>query len=291
MAERKTEDLILEARNFFNSYKKEIGQSVKSGKKIIPIDFNNLSSFSHVLSELLFDHPEEIFQVLEVALEESGLVKNPRTRLLSLPENYSEKIRNLRAKHLNRLIQIEGIVRQASEVRPQVINAKFECPSCGTVLSVLQIENKFKEPSRCSCGRRGSFRLVSKDMVDAQRLVIEESPETLIGGEQPRRISVFLKEDLVEPRMEDKTTPGSRIRVVGILKEIPRLNQAGGILTRYDIAIEANNLIPLEETFEEFDISEEDERQIKELEADSKSFAKLIESIAPNACALLKPLV
>src|SRR3989344_3142582 len=212
MAERKTEDLILEARNFFNSYKKEIGQSVKSGKKIIPIDFNNLSSFSHVLSELLFDHPEEIFQVLEVALEESGLVKNPRTRLLSLPENYSEKIRNLRAKHLNRLIQIEGIVRQASEVRPQVINAKFECPSCGTVLSVLQIENKFKEPSRCSCGRRGSFRLVSKDMVDAQRLVVEESPESSVGGEQPRRISVFLKEDLVEPKMEERTTPGSKIR-------------------------------------------------------------------------------
>jgi DNA replicative helicase MCM subunit Mcm2 (Cdc46/Mcm family) len=32
-------------------------------------------------------------------------------------------------------------------------------------------------------------------MVDAQRLVIEESPDSLEGGEQPRRINVFLKED------------------------------------------------------------------------------------------------
>ena len=282
MVEKKTDELVLEARNFFNSYKKEIGKSVREGKSVMFIDFENLASFSHELSELLFNKPEEIFQVLEVALEESGLLKNPRIRITSLPETYSEKIRNLRAKHLNRLMQVEGIVRQASEVRPQVVNAKFECPSCGTIISVLQIESKFKEPNRCSCGRKGNFRLVSKDMVDAQRLVVEESPESLIGGEQPRRISIFLKEDLVEPKMEEKTTPGSKVRVIGILKEIPKLSQTGGVLTRYDIAIEANNLIPLEETFEEFEISEEEERQIQELAADENVYDKFTESIAPS---------
>ena len=280
--EKKTEDLILEARNFFESYKKEIGKHIREGKNVIIVDFNDLALFSHELTEMLITNPEEIFQILEVALEELGLVSNPRVRLSNLPETYSEKIRNLRAKHLNKLVQIEGIVRQASEVRPQVVNAKFECPSCGTILSVLQIESKFREPSRCSCGRKAGFKLVSKDMVDAQRIVIEESPESLIGGEQPRRISVFLKEDLVEPRMEEKTTPGSRVRVIGILKEIPRITQSGGISTRYDIAIEANNLQPLEETFEELDISEEDERQIKELAADPKVLEKFIDSIAPS---------
>jgi len=282
MPQKKTEDLILEARNFFNTYKREIGKSIREGKNVVYIDFNELASFTPEIADLIFDQPEEIFQVLEVALEESGLVKNPRVRLFGLPETYSEKIRNLRAKHLNKMIQIEGIVRQASEVRPQVVNAKFECPSCGTVISVLQIESKFREPNRCSCGRKGGFKLISKDMVDAQRLVVEESPESLVGGEQPRRISVFLKEDLVEPKMEEKTTPGSRIRIIGILKEIPRLSQAGGILTRYDIAIEANNIIPLEETFEELEINEEDERQIKELAADPKILDKFIECIAPS---------
>jgi len=282
MVEKKTEELILEARNFFEAHKKEIGKSVKEGKNIIYIGFEEITSFSPIISEMLITHPEEILQVLEVALEETGLVTNPRVRLLSLPEQYSEKIRNLRAKHLNKMMQIEGIVRQASEVRPQVINAKFECPSCGTIISVLQIESRFREPTRCSCGRKGGFKLVTKDMVDAQRIVIEESPESLVGGEQPRRISIFLKEDLVEPKMEDKTTPGSRVRVIGILKEIPRLSQTGGILTRYDIALEANNIISLEETFEELDISEEEERQIKELAADERVFEKFMESIAPS---------
>ena len=81
---KKTEELILDARSFFDSYKKEIGKSVREGKNVITIDFNDLASFSHELSELLFSQPEEILQVLEVALDESGLVKNPRLRLLSL---------------------------------------------------------------------------------------------------------------------------------------------------------------------------------------------------------------
>ncbi|MFH1308362.1 MAG: minichromosome maintenance protein MCM [archaeon] len=278
----KTEDMILEAKNFFDFYKKEIGKSIRSGKNVIYVNFNEIAEFSHLLAELLLSNPEEIIGVLETSLEESGLVVSPRIRLLDLPDSHSERVRNLRAKHLNKIVQVEGIVRQASEVRPQVVNAKFECPSCGTVLSILQIESKFREPTRCSCGRKGNFKLMSKDMVDAQRIVIEENPESLFGGEQPRRISIFLKEDLVEPKMEEKTTPGSRIRVIGVLKEISRPSPAGGTLTRYDIAIEANNLIPLEETFEELDITEEDERQIQELAADPKVFVKLAESIAPS---------
>src|SRR3989344_3121080 len=130
---------------------------------------------------------------------------------------------------------------------------------------LLQLEKKFKEPSRCSCGRKGFFKLVSKQMVDAQRLVIEESPENLSGGEQPRRMNIFLKEDLVDPQMEERTTPGSRVMVLGILNEVPVPLQTGAISTRFDLAVDANNVIPLNESYDDLKISEEDELQIKEL--------------------------
>ena len=195
------EELLIEIKNFFNFYKKDLSKSIKSGKGVIFLSFQDIASFSPGLAEKILESPEEMLSIIELGIEESGLIKNPRVRLLDLPDIHKVKIRNIRARHLNQLICIEGLVRQASDVRPQVVNAKFECPSCGTVISVLQIEKKFREPSRCSCGRKGAFRLISKDMVDAQRLVIEEAPETLEGGEQPRRISVFLKEDLVEPKM------------------------------------------------------------------------------------------
>ena len=278
---KSNEELVVEAKSFFELYRKEIGESIRKGQKVIFVNFQDLSSNSPELSETLISNPEEMLQILETALEETGLIKNPRIRFNDLPETQKVKIRTIRAHHLNQLIYFEGIVRQTSDVRPQVINAKFECPACGTVISVLQIEKKFREPSRCSCGRKGQFRLLSKTMVDAQRLVIEESPDALSGGEQPRRMTVFLKEDLVEPRMEEKTTPGAKVRVLGILKEVPMPLQTGAISTRFDLAIEANNLIPLETTYEELEVNEEDERQILEISEDPEVFKKLRDSIAP----------
>jgi replicative DNA helicase Mcm len=276
------EELISEAKLFFETYKKEIGESIRKGRKVIFINFEDLASNSPVLIEALIAQPEEVLQLLETALEDTGLIKNPKIRFNDLPKTQNVKIRTIRANHLNQLIYFEGLVRQASEVRPQVVNARFECPSCGTVISVLQIEKKFREPSRCSCGRKGQFRLLSKTMVDAQRLVIEESPENLTGGEQPRRINVFLNEDLVEPYMEEKTTPGSKVRVLGILKEVPVPLPSGAISTRFDLAVESNNLIPLETTYDDLDISEEDERQIQELSADFELFKKLRNSVATS---------
>ncbi len=276
------EELIIEAKEFLEYYKNEIGKVAKKGNKSVPISFQEIVSFSHELGDQLLAKPEEVLAIFELALDELGLIKNARVRLTDLPASQMIKIRDIRAKHLNQLIDINGIVRQASDVRPQIVNAKFECPSCGTVISVLQVDKKFREPSRCSCGRKMNFKLISKEMVDAQRIVIEEAPESLEGGEQPRRMSVFLKEDLVDPKMEERTTPGSKIKVIGLLKEIPMPLQTGGISTRFDLAIEANSVIPKEETFEELEISEEDEREITELAADPKIYEKLSASMAPS---------
>ena len=278
----KTEELVIEAKNFFELHKKELGESIRKGKNVIYLDFMKLTEFSNKISDELLANPEDTLRIIELAIEESGLVSNVRVRVFNLPKNQEIKVRNIRSRHLNEIIVIEGIIRQASSVLPQVVNAKFECPSCGTVISVLQMEKKFREPARCSCGRRGGFKLLSKEMVDTQRLVVEESPESLSGGEQPKRIDTFVKEDLVEPKMEEKTTPGARVKIIGVLKEVPVPLSTGGLSTRFALAIEVNNIIPLEETFEELDITEEDERQILELSQDPQIFEKLAKSITPS---------
>ncbi len=276
----KKQELELQAKDFFDNHKKEIGKSLRGNEHVVHLDFQTLSQFSPLLSEKLIETPEEITNLLENALEGTGLIKNPRIRFTTHPE--ITKIKEIRAKHLDQFIAIEGIVRQSSDVRPQVVNARFECPTCGAILSVLQIDRKFREPSRCSCGRKGLFKLLTKEMVDAQRLVIEESPDSLEGGEQPKRMSVFLKEDLVDPKMEDRTTPGSKVRVIGVLKEVPVPLPQGSISTRFDLAVEANNAIPLEETFDDLEVNEEDETKIREIANDPKAFERLAESIAPS---------
>src|SRR3989338_3181010 len=283
MDKKKHDELILEGKNFFDSYRKEIGQSVRKGNNVVSLNFNDLAQNARSLADSVLEHPEETLAMLELALEESNItnIEKTRIRLLDLPNSTYIKIREIRAKHLDKIITIEGIVRQASEVRPQVVNARFECPNCGAILSVLQIDNKFREPSRCSCGWKGPFKLLSKEMVDTQRIIIEESPDALEGGEQPRRISVFLKEDLVDPKMEERTTPGSKARIYGVLKEVPVPLQTG-ISTRYDIALEANNIIPQEESFDDLNVTEEDIKDILELAADPHVFKKLAQSIAPS---------
>ncbi len=283
MEVKKREELVLEAKGFFEAYKTKIAsESLHEGKNVVNMPFGYLAEFSPNLSESLLERPEEMIVLLEDALAELGIQKNPRIRFTSLPKDTNIKIRDIRAKHLDQFVAIEGIVRQASDVRPQVVNARFECPTCGAILSVLQIDIKFREPARCSCGRKGQFKLISKEMVDAQRLVIEESPDSLEGGEQPRRLNVFLKEDLVEPQMEERTTPGSRVQIFGVLKEVPVPLKTGSIATRFDIAVEANNTIPLEETFADLKISEEEEKQILEFASNPNIYKKLAQSIAPS---------
>src|SRR3989344_1945310 len=278
----KQEDLLIEAKNFFEAHKKELLESRRKGSNVVFLDFESLIKFSKMLSDEILEDPEEALRIFEQAIEQSPLIDSVRIRLKNLPKSQTVKIRNIRSKHLNEMIVVEGIIRQASDVQPQVVNAKFECPGCGTVIQVLQIEKKFREPSRCSCGRKGGFKLISKEMVDVQRLIVEEAHESLSGGEQPKKINVFVKEDLVEPKMEEKTTPGSRVRVIGVLKEVAVTLPTGGLSTRFGLAIEANNLIPLEETFDEVGYDEEDEKQILELSQSPNIFDKLAESIAPS---------
>jgi len=276
------EDLLLEAKQFFDANKDLIGKASKAGSPSFFLDFGKIVAFNPTFAEILLQKPEEVLRILNLALNETGLINNAKVRLSGLPEMQRIRIRDIRSKHLGKLIFIEGLVRQASDVRPQVISAKFECPACGSIISVLQLEKQFREPFRCSCGRKGKFKLKNKELVDAQRLVIEESPEFLEGGEQPRRINVFLKEDLVEPKMERRTTPGSRIEVIGIVNEIPIELKTGAMMTRFDLAMESNNLIPLEDSYEDFDISEEDEKEILELSKQPDVYEKLRDMIAPS---------
>ncbi|MBL7059245.1 ATP-binding protein [Candidatus Pacearchaeota archaeon] len=264
------------------SYQKELHENVSKGYDFLVLDFFELTKFDPRLADQLLEEPEETLKAAEIALEQFDVRKGFRIRFRNLPKSQEIFIRNLRSKHLSKFIAIEGIIRQSSEVRPQAVSAKFECPSCGNVITMPQIDQQFREPTRCTCGRKGKFRLLSKTLVDVQRLVIEESPENLEGGAQPKRMQVFLREDLVEPRMEKRTTPGTRILVSGMMYEVPIPTRTGGVSTRFDLAMTANYVDPIEEDYSEIIISPEDEKEIRVLARDKKIYERLIASISPS---------
>ncbi|MBI2136733.1 hypothetical protein HYU06_06705 [Candidatus Woesearchaeota archaeon] len=260
-------------------------ETVRKGENKLVISFLRLIEFDPELANDLLERPEECISAAEFAVREFDLpaeVKNFKVRFNELSESQKMMIRNIRSKHLTKLFHIEGIVRQKSDVRPQVTSAKFECPSCGNIISVLQLELKFREPSRCGCGRKGKFRELSKELIDAQRLVLEEAPEDLDGGEQPKRIGVFLKDDLVSPMSDKKTNPGNKVMVTGIVKEIIKTGKDGGKLTQFDLHIEANYIEPSQEDYYQMEITEEDEEKIKKVAYDPRVYTLISESIAPT---------
>lgn len=264
-------------------YKKQLHQAMSKGDKSISINFSDLSKFNLDLAQDIIENPEDTIRAAEISIEQFGFnIKDFKVRIKNLPKTQQEMIRNIRSTHLNKFIQVTGIIRQKSDVRPQVTSARFECPSCGNTLTVLQFDTKFREPTKCGCGRKGKFKLISKEMIDAQKIVLEEAPEELEGSEQPKRLDVFLKADLVSPMSEKKTNPGSKNIITGVLKEVPIIARDGGKLTRFDLMLEANHVESVAEDFTEIEITPEEIKEIKELSEDPKLTKRLINSIAPS---------
>ncbi|MFH1399660.1 MAG: minichromosome maintenance protein MCM [Candidatus Woesearchaeota archaeon] len=277
-------DQIKRFYDFFEAnYKSKILQNLQQGKKFVVVDFAELLKFDHELAEAIIDQPEDAIKAAELAIKDFDIPDaKVRVRFTNISKTQELKIRDIRSKHLDKLVVINGLIRQKSDVRPQVVATQFECPSCGNVISVLQLDSKFKEPSRCGCGRKGKFRLLSKELVDAQRIVLEESPEDLEGGEQPKRMSIFLKEDLVSPITERRTNPGSKVCVTGIIKEVPILLRTGGTSTRYDLVVEGNYVEALEEDYTQISINKEEEKQIRDLSSNPRVHEMLLSSVAPS---------
>jgi len=263
----------------------ELADQISKDNQFIVVDFNELSKFDIELSELLLEEPEEVIRAADISVEKFDFnkeINNFKVRFRNLPESQHIKIRNIRSKHLGKLIQIEGIVRQKSDVRPQVTSALFECPSCGNKIRVLQISNKFREPSKCPCGRMGKFKLIDKELIDAQKIVVEEVPEDLTGGEQPKRLDVFLKNDLVSPISEKKTNPGRKIIIIGYIREIPIELRTGAKSIRFDLMMDSNHTEPVAEEFSELELSKKDKEEIIKLSKQENIYQQFVTSLAPS---------
>src|SRR3989344_928641 len=266
------------------NYHPHLLEAVRKGESFIKLDFTELLKFNTEIAEELLENPQELLKAGEIAIKEFDLPKKLNKfniRFINLPESQKVLISEIRSKHLNKLLWVDGIVRNKTDVRPHVSASKFECPSCGNILSVLQLDQKYKEPTRCGCGRKGKFKEISKELVDGQGLVLEEAPDELDGA-QPKRINVFLKEDLVSPLSERKTSPGSRIRLVGWVTEVPIILRTGGQSTKYELIVEANSVEALHDENMSLLITEQDMEEIQKIAKLPEPLTILAESLAPS---------
>src|SRR3989338_3751617 len=112
--------------NYYNS----LLENARKDNKFLLIDFAELSKYDLDLATELLDAPEETIKAIEKSIEQfdvDGLI-NFRIRFHNLPQSQRIMIRDIRSKHINKLVFVDGLIRQKSDVRPQVTSARFECP-------------------------------------------------------------------------------------------------------------------------------------------------------------------
>ncbi|GAG17072.1 unnamed protein product, partial [marine sediment metagenome] len=137
-----------------DEYKAQLAENVRKGKYFLYIEFDKLSKFDPDLTEDLLDSASETLKALDLALENITEKKGMIGRVTNLPESHKVMIRAIRGdQHYDKLCQVEGRVKSKSKVRPKITVAKYECPSCGNVISVLIFGEILKEPNKCGCGR------------------------------------------------------------------------------------------------------------------------------------------
>ena len=206
-------------------------------------------------------------------------------RMRGLPRDRRIMIRDLRSKHVGRFIAIEGLVRKATEVRPMIVEAMFECMRCGHKFTTRQEGMTFREPLECpqssgGCGKSSSstrFNLIldESEFIDTQKIEIQEKPEILRGGAQPERLTAYCVDDLA-----GLITPGDRVVLNGELKSVQRTRMRTKS-TVFDIFVDANSVESEQLQFKDIEVTDEDVARIKEVASDERIVENIISSISP----------
>jgi len=258
------------------------------------IDFDDLLSYDRVLADMLVESPQVFLESASKAIQQVMMVEDPEyaqkvktfhARIRRLPESFHVKIREIRARHLGKLIAVEGIVTKISPVKQELVEAVFRCKTCGHEEVVARQEDgSLTKPMQCSeCSREGKksqgFTLVAEKsrFVDVQKFVLQEKPEELPPGQLPRSIEVVVRDDLV-----DTVRPGDRATVIGFLRVEEDKKFLKNAPPVYHPYMEANYVeVAAKETLD-VEITPEDEKKILELARREDLEELIVNSIAPS---------
>ena len=155
-------------------YYKEIVKAANEGTALL-IDFRVLEKFSYELGDLLLSNPEFLIEVADEAISQIDLPSVVRIRFHSLPE--LTHIRDLRSRHIKKFVYLEGTVRKASEIRPEIEEIIWECPECGVMINKEKQGTFIGRPFQCECGNRKGFK-EADSVIEFNEVKVFHSPST-----------------------------------------------------------------------------------------------------------------
>ncbi|PSQ23790.1 AAA family ATPase [Halobacteriales archaeon QS_9_67_17] len=258
MARAENAEIIDRFEEFYRTYYRneigELAQRYPNEQKSLYVDWSDIYRFDSDMADDFIAQPAQMQEYAEEALRLYDLpvdvkLGSAHVRVQSLSDRTG--IRDIRADHVGNLVSVQGIVRKATDVRPKMQQAAFECQRCGTMTRIPQSDGDFQEPHECQgCERQGPFQINfdQSEFVDSQKIRVQESPEGLRGG---------------ETRLEQQGSEQEKSPV-------------------FDFYMDGMTVAIEDEQFEEMDITEEDKKRIIELSNDPNIYEQMVESMAPS---------
>ena len=257
-------------------------------KRSIYVPYEDIDAYNTDFAMYLLDNPDRCLSKGKEAAKASlppswGKDEAVNLRITNLPRDAKVEIRHLRAKHLGKLVAVEGLARKATTVRPRMTRALFRCSRCGAEIWENQKGILMRAPLMCSnpdgsCNKQATqFELDAKASVyiDTQKIEIQESPEGLRGGAQPERIAGFIEDDVA-----GVITAGNRITINGIIRSSEKNDRDK--TTVFEIFMDVLSVEFEQHEYDEIQITEDDELLILEMSRDPKLYDNVVASISPT---------
>jgi DNA replication licensing factor MCM6 len=157
---------------------------------------------------------------LDIYVErDDGSEKEFWVSFYNLEEN--QPLRHLKSARVGMLSQFIGTVTRTTDVRPELFLGTFRCKHCNTVVSGVEQQFKFTQPSICpnmTCLNTKEWTLLMDEsiFVDWQKVKVQENPAEVPAGCLPRSMDVILRNDQVET-----IRPGDKAVFTGTLVVVP----------------------------------------------------------------------
>ena len=260
----------------------------------LSVPFHEIQTFDPEFAEDVLEHPKQILsagsKTLMEICRERGEEIDALLRVGELPGDSRMPLREIGSSDIDKLRSVDVIVTKISEIKPRIHRAVFKCESCGHDIEIDQEnERELKEPLNCpqalgGCGStkvetRFDLVLLSSRMVNNQWIEIQEQPEYVPSGAQPRRGMVLIEGDQV-----NKHLPGERItaNVIPVVRsEVRNRKKTPMFDVIYHLISSEHESTP----FTEISIEEEDSERILEISKREDLMSLIQRSIAPSIFA------
>jgi replicative DNA helicase Mcm len=245
----------------------------------VTIDFSDILEHSTGLADLFLENPTRFIDRVKDYFQTEINVT-----ITNLPKKNCISIEQIRKDHLDKVISIDGRITSFGEVKPIVLENRYECPSCGTLLTVKQNYRigLIQEPIKCGCGRRGAFREIDREETNACFIQLEDLQDRT-DNPHSQRIKAVLFDGLCDDPKIKIFSPGNEVRCTGIIKRVP-IFKGGKETTFNNLIFEIMSAELLEREIEITQISDEDILKIEELsnKIDKEGLQPLVSSFAPD---------